>query len=167
MTAIKVISPAKLEQLTRSATDSPRLRTHHNFHQDHDETVQRMCIALQPGTYVRPHQHCQPGKWELLGILSGRVLVLLFDEEGVVSQRLVLAADGDAMVVEIPPVSTHSIVAFDGSATLMEVKEGPYMPATAADFAAWAPAENDSERVVFLDWAAHAQPGDRWKFHVY
>jgi len=42
------------------------------------------------------------------------------------------------------------------------VKEGPYDPATAADFAAWAPAEGDAGVDVFRRWLHSAQAGDRF-----
>ena len=162
MNSIKLISPGELAGLSRSAADSARLRSHHTLHQSYADPVQRMCIALQPGSYVRPHQHRQTDKWELLSLLSGRVLVLLFDEDGIISQRVLMAADGDALVLEIPALTTHSIVAIDGAAMLMEIKPGPYTPAADTDFAAWAPAEGHCDSGRFVDWAVQAAVADRW-----
>jgi hypothetical protein len=47
----------------------------------------------------------------------------------------------------------------DGCAFL-EVKEGPYDPATVVEFAAWAPAEGDASVPEFMQWLRTAQPGD-------
>jgi hypothetical protein len=47
-----------------------------------------------------------------------------------------------------------------GGGAFLEVKEGPYDPATAVEFAAWAPAEGDAGAAGFLRWLRRAQPGD-------
>ncbi len=53
---------------------SPRLRAHRNFHPELTDPVQRLAIAMEPGTYIRPHRH--PHTFELLLALSGRFVVL-------------------------------------------------------------------------------------------
>jgi hypothetical protein len=42
----------------------------------------------------------------------------------------------------------------------LEIKEGPYDPATATEYAAWAPAEGDAAVPEFTAWLRGAQPGD-------
>jgi hypothetical protein len=46
----------------------------------------------------------------------------------------------------------------DGAAFL-EIKEGPYDPATAIEFVPWAPAEGDASVPAFQQWLRAAQPG--------
>jgi hypothetical protein len=41
------------------------------------------------------------------------------------------------------------------------VKQGPYDPATASEFAPWAPAEGEPGVARFLAWARDARAGDR------
>ncbi len=53
--------------------------------------MQRLAIAMEPGTYVRPHRH--PHTFELLTSLTGRFLVLNFDDLGNLTQRVVLGED--------------------------------------------------------------------------
>jgi len=64
---MKLIDNALFEKLCEKADESPRRRAHHLVHDSHGDLVQRMLIALQPGTYFRPHRHCRPPKWELDG----------------------------------------------------------------------------------------------------
>ncbi|HIC0138358.1 TPA: WbuC family cupin fold metalloprotein, partial [Enterobacter hormaechei] len=46
-----------LRKQSAQAANSPRLRAHHNFHPELSDPVQRLAIAMEPGTYVRPHRH--------------------------------------------------------------------------------------------------------------
>ena len=48
------LSNADLTQLISAAMDSPRKRSHHSLHSSLDAKVQRLAIAMEPDTYVRP-----------------------------------------------------------------------------------------------------------------
>jgi cupin fold WbuC family metalloprotein len=63
-TTPKLIYQALLEQLTSDAVGSTRLRTNYNLHPQLDDPVQRLCNAMEPDTYVRPHRHPQEDCWE-------------------------------------------------------------------------------------------------------
>ena len=88
---MKTLSYDKLCQLSREALASPRLRMNSNFHPQLSDPIQRLAIAMEPGTYIRPHRHS--ATWELLSPLRGRFVVLTFDDAGQVSQRAVLGED--------------------------------------------------------------------------
>ncbi|HLW73476.1 MAG TPA: WbuC family cupin fold metalloprotein, partial [Gammaproteobacteria bacterium] len=51
---MKIIDRLLVATLHHKAANAPRLRTHHNLHPSHDDPIQRMCMAMEPGTYVRP-----------------------------------------------------------------------------------------------------------------
>ncbi len=72
---MKQITFSDLLQQSEQAANSPRLRAHRNLHPELSDPVQRLAIAMEPGTYVRPHRH--PHTFELLTALSGRFLVLI------------------------------------------------------------------------------------------
>jgi cupin fold WbuC family metalloprotein len=74
---VKLITQDLLHQLGDKAASSTRLRANHNIHPKLDDPVQRFFNAMQPGTYVRPHRHTEPPRWELFFILSGHVSILL------------------------------------------------------------------------------------------
>ncbi|MEY2632056.1 MAG: hypothetical protein RIR00_710, partial [Pseudomonadota bacterium] len=88
---MKYLSPADLDELSRQAAASPRQRANRNLHDCLDAPVQRLAIAMEPATYVRPHRH--PHTWEQLHPLRGRFLVLYFDEAGTVTGRTILGED--------------------------------------------------------------------------
>jgi cupin fold WbuC family metalloprotein len=143
------IDPAALSDLTTIAQAAPRLRMNRNLHANHSAVVQRLFIAMEPGTYVRPHRHNH--SWELLLPLSGAFSVVIFDDKGEELERFVLGANG-LNIVEMPAGTWHSVAALESGSVIFEVKEGPYIPTTAAEFAEWAPVEGSLDAVEFVKY---------------
>lgn len=145
-----------LDQLTATAQASPRLRANRNFHPELTAPVQRLAIAMEPGTYVRPHRHMN--SWELLSPLRGAFDLVLFDEAGVLTARHRLAADA-SRVIEMPAGTWHSVVSLATGSVIFEVKEGPYQPVAADSLAAWSPAEGEANVPAMLEFLAGAAVG--------
>ena len=156
---MQAITRADLARLAVEAQAAPRRRKNRNLHARLDDPVQRLLNALEPGTYVRPHRHAAPAKWELLTILSGRAALLVFSDDGVVRQRVDL--DRDVPVVEIPPATWHTLAALAPGTVLLEVKPGPYEPTAPADFAGWAPEEGSAAAAELERWCRDARVGER------
>lgn len=151
---------AALRALSAEAAASPRRRRNLNLHETLDDPIQRLCNAFEPGTYLRPHRHSAPGVWELFTLLGGRAAVLTFDDAGRVTGRTELGADANVLV-EIPPATWHSLVAFVPGTVLFEVKHGPYRPTGEHDFAPWAPKEGAASAPAFVTWMERAAVGER------
>lgn len=147
-------------QLITDATQSSRKRSHYNLHKELDEPVQRLCIALNKGTYVRPHHHPKKNKWELMLALKGSVALLIFDKTGTLLERLLLNTNDSISGIELTPNTWHTVFPVTDSAVILEVKEGPYTPTEATDFADWAPVEGDDNVEDFLEWMRDAKIGD-------
>lgn len=155
---MKQLSQTQLDALSRQAFASPRRRSNHNLHGELDDPIQRLAIAMEPDTYIRPHHHRQT--WELLTPLRGRFVVLNFDADGVVTDRVVLGEG--ASVIETPQAGWHGVLSLDPGGVIFEVKHGPYRPFTEADFAPWSPsADTDGSRRL-MAWYATASVGERW-----
>ena len=155
---MKQITPQQLGELAQQAQQSPRQRANLNLHPQLDDPIQRLAIAMEPTTYVRPHRH--PHTWELLYPLQGRFLVLHFDDARTVTDRAIL---GDtAAVLENPAGCWHAVLSLDSGGVIFEVKHGPYMAIDAADFAGWSPAADSAEAARLNNWYATAQIGDRF-----
>ena len=144
----RIVTEAELTDKQSEAASSPRLRTNLNLHSSAQATVQRMVLALQPSTYIRPHRHPEPNKWEMIVMLAGELELLLFSDEGVIEQRICMLPSGShagcptsAPVIEIPACAWHSFICKQPNTLALEVKEGPYAPTNEQDFASWAPAE--------------------------
>ncbi len=120
--------------LIHDAQASKRKRVSYNIHQSGDDLLQRMYSALEPLTYVRPHKHRQPPKRELFVLLTGRVLVIEYDNDGNISDYALLEESG-IQSVEIAPGVFHHIIAISESSIVFELKDGPYDPSTDKEFA--------------------------------
>lgn len=154
---MKQLTDALLDDLVLQAQHSPRLRANSNLHEALADPVQRLAIAMEPDTFVRPHRH--PQTWEMLTALRGRFVVLFFDDAGVVTQRTVL---GDACrVIEFPANTWHAVLSLDEGGVIFEVKQGPYKPLVQGDFAPWCDAVEGAAAARVNAWYARAQVGDR------
>jgi cupin fold WbuC family metalloprotein len=157
---MKLIDLSRLNHVRQLALASPRRRANDNLHPQLDDPVQRFLNALEPGTYVRPHRHTTPPKWELFAILAGAAAVLEFDATGRVTRRVEIAPLGEVRGVEIAAGVWHSLVALAPGTVLLELKPGPYAPAGDKDFASWAPAEQAPDAAAFARRLQTVQAGD-------
>lgn len=157
---MKLIDNALLDTLIGKAKDAPRKRAHFNLHPELNDPVQRLCIAMEPGTYVRPHRHSDPETWEVLVILRGSLALNIFDEKGKVLERTVLKAGGPITVLEFPLNTWHAPVSLEPGTVVFEIKQGPYKPIAELNLAQWAPAEGTAESPIFLEWYRNAKVGD-------
>ncbi|MBS1190547.1 MAG: uncharacterized protein H6R10_2339 [Rhodocyclaceae bacterium] len=157
---MKRIQASDLAALSRDASKAPRRRSNLNLHPELADPVQRLLNAIEPGSYVPPHRHGSPAKWELFVILSGAIAVLIFDGEGKVLERVELDADGPTRMVEIPPAAWHSAVALRAGTVVLEVKPGPYAALASEDFASWAPKDGTEEAAALVERLARAGVGE-------
>lgn len=148
-----------LDGLSATAAGSPRRRHNLNLHPDFADPVQRLCNAVEPGTYVRPHRH-GPDVWELYALLRGRLRLLTFDDAGTVASIDLMGTPDGLVVVEIPPRTWHAVAALEPGTVFLEVKHGPYQPPPAEDTAAWAPAEGDPACTAVEAWYRRAAVGE-------
>ncbi len=154
---MKLFEDSLIEQLAAKAAASPRKRAHFNLHESASDAVQRFIVVAQRDSYFRPHLHRT--NWELAVVLRGRMDLLTFDETGHVLARHAIGAGAGQFAYESARATWHTLVAVDGPLAFLEVKQGPYDPATAADFAPWAPAEGDASVTHFQQWLREARVG--------
>lgn len=158
---LKQITQTMLKALAQQARTAPRLRANHNLHPQLDDPIQRLAIAMEPGTYVRPHRHSHT--WEMLHPLAGRFVVLEFDDQGrVLSRSLLGTADGDVRLLELAAGSWHAVLSLEPGAVIFEIKHGPYQPLVEADLAPWSPATETPQAAELMAWYATAQVGAGW-----
>lgn len=157
---MKHIDSNLLDSLVAKAEESPRKRAHFNLHPELNDPVQRLCIAMEPETYVRPHRHSDPETWEILLILRGSLVLNIFDEKGKVLERTVLNAHGPVTAVEFPQNTWHAPTSLEPGTIVFEIKQGPYKPVPEEHLASWAPAEKDPQAAAFLEWFRNAEIGN-------
>ncbi len=157
---MKQLDQRRLDELAAAAQQSPRLRMNANLHDVLEDPVQRLAIAMQPDTIIRPHRHRQT--WELLTALRGRFVVLHFSGDGIVVDRVVLGED--CRVQETPAGQYHAVLSLDDGGVIFEVKQGPYRAFVPDDFAPGY-RDDDAQRDATLNaWYLTAKVGDRlWR----
>ncbi len=130
---MKVVDRGLFSAMLDEARKSPRRRSHHNLHESLGEPIHRLLICACPDTVIHPHRH--PGKWECLTVLSGKVTGYVYDDNGGIVSSATLGG-GDVFSVELPAGCWHNFVA-EQESLLLEVKAGPYVPASPEDTAAF------------------------------
>ena len=155
------ITESDLDELVEAARQSARRRLNLNLHPTLDDPVNRLAIALEPDSYIRPHRHDRP---ETVVLLRGAFEVLAFGDDGVLlSRRRVGGGGGDAVrIVEYPRGTWHSLLALASPTVIFEVKQGPYAPVGPEDAASWAPAEGAPQVADWLRFFRSARPGARF-----
>lgn len=155
---MKLLSRALLDELAAKAATHPRARAHHNLHRSADELVQRYFVTANRDSYFRPHRHA--ARAELAVVVRGLMDLVTFDAAGRVTARYALGEGTDNLGYEAGQGMWHTVIARADGTTFLEIKQGPYDPATAAEYARWAPAEGTPEVARFLEWVRGAAPGD-------
>lgn len=120
-----------LDQLSKSASENPRLRASFDLRNTEKDHSQRMLNALQPGTVLPIHRH--PFTAETLIMVRGSVCQKFYNEKGEVTDIFVLKAGGECSALQIPAGQFHSLVCLEPNTVIFEAKDGPYMPVTAED----------------------------------
>ena len=145
-----IIDRKLLDRLSTEARENPRLRKNWNIHQSDDFCCHRLLNAIEPGSYIRPHRHLDPTKNETFLIVRGRLGVILFDEAGLVAKKILLAADGDTLAVDIPHGIFHTAVSLATGTIFFEAKAGPYLPLADGEKAGWAPEDGTPDAASYL-----------------
>ena len=156
---MKLVTSRMVDELIAQAGETKRLRTNHNMHESLSDPVQRLFIAAGLSSYFRPHRH--PGKSEFAIIIRGLFDVIIFDSQGMVTERISAGPDTDIFALEIPADVYHTWIPMVEGSVFFEVKQGPYDPATSLLFASWSPEEGSARVKDFQAKLLALRAGDR------
>ena len=120
-----------LDQLSKSASENPRLRSNFDLRNSEMDNSQRMLNALQPGTILPVHRH--PFTAETLVMVRGSVCQKFYNDKGEVTDTFILKAGGECSVLQIPEGQFHSLECLEPDTVIFEAKDGPYMPVASED----------------------------------
>ena len=146
-----------LDNLSLCALSSQRGRKNFNLHHEYAEPCQRLFNAIGVDSYIHPHRHMQDPKRETLIAVRGMFALVIFDEVGRIKRffkfgtEKFLAKGVFTVGVELSPDVWHTVIALIGDSILLEVKSGPFVPATAKELAPWAPKEGTNDSVNYLN----------------
>ena len=149
---MKLINKKLLDKTTELAKQSPRLRMNYNFHDSLDDPINRLINAMEPDTYLRPHRHKNPDKNEVFLLLRGKVALFLFDDTGIITDRIILNPETGVYGGEIPCDVWHTLLVMESGSVIYEIKQGPFVPLSPENMAPWSPEVEDADGVrIFMD----------------
>ena len=123
---MKLIDKQLLDDVSRQAQKSDRLRMNYNFHQSLEDKCHRFLNAVEPGTKFEIHRH--PTKDESFVLLRGRVKVNTYNDDGTVLENVVLCPEEGLYGVDIPKNVWHNVESLESGSVFFECKEGPFVP---------------------------------------
>ena len=112
-----------LGKLFEQATMNPRLRQSFDLCTSSADTSQRMLIALLPGTVVPIHRH--PQSTENVLLLCGKVVEVIYDENGKEIERIHLDPTIGNYGCVVPQGAWHTVEVLEPS-VIYEAKDGKY-----------------------------------------
>lgn len=123
-----VIDKSVLDELTTAAKANPRLRQSYDLRNSSEDLSQRMLNALEPGTVMPIHRHLTSS--ETVAIIRGKIEWLFYDDQGNVTERVFLDAEGETRCLNVEKCRWHSLVCKESGSVLLECKDGKYHPLT-------------------------------------
>ena len=112
---MKLIDKQLLDEVSRQAKKSVRLRMNYNFHQSLEDKCHRFLNAVEPGTVVPIHKH--PTKDESFVILRGKVRVTTHNDDGSIIEDVVLSQES----------GNYGLESLESGSVIFECKEGPFV----------------------------------------
>ena len=112
-----------LGKLFEQAVENPRLRQSYDLRTSSDDNSQRILNALLPGTVVPIHRH--PNSNENVLLLCGKLVEVIYDENGNEKERIHLDPNIGNYGCMIPPGAWHTVEVLEPS-VIYEAKDGKY-----------------------------------------
>ena len=119
-----LINQQLLDSLTAQAKASPRLRINFDLRNTPDDQSQRMLNALEPGT-VMPI-HCHRDTSETVVVIRGKVKWLYYNDQGVLTDTILVESDGDIRGLSVPRGQWHSLECLESGSVILETKDGAW-----------------------------------------
>lgn len=139
--SIIVIDDTHINTIKDSIPSSPNSRTRICAHKDSTDHVHEMIIALDKGSYIRPHKHLE--YHESFHMIEGELKIVIFEDNGDIQRVIELAPykSSKAFFYRLPPDKFHTVILETQTVVFHEVVQGPFKPEKTI-YAPWAPEES-------------------------
>ena len=121
-----IITKEILDDLTRRAKKSPRLRMNMDLRNSPKEQSQRMLNAIEPGSPLPIHRHMKSS--ETVVCLRGHLREVFYSDAGVVTEVIDLAPNSECVALNIPIGQWHTVEVLESGTVILECKDGAYEP---------------------------------------
>ena len=124
---VVTISRSDINSLKDRAKTSKLKRSRICVHTNSDNLVHEMIIAMAKETRITPHKHID--KEESFHILEGELTIVLFDENGLITERIDLGEyqSGQKFFYRLPKNLFHTVIVHSDIAVIHEVTNGPFV----------------------------------------
>ncbi len=112
-----------IDKLFVEAKENPRLRQNLDLRTSDEDGSQRMLNALLPGTVVPIHRH--PNSTENVFLLCGKLVEVIYDEDGNEKERILLDPAAGSYGCVVPQGAWHTVEVLEPS-VIYEAKDGKY-----------------------------------------
>lgn len=141
---ILVLNQDIIAQLKSLAHNSSRKRSRLLMHKTQNHLTQEMLICFYQNSYMPPHRHLKE-KSESYHIVSGEMLLCIFDDEGQVLRKIKMSADGN-FLYRVSEGHWHMPICLSEYLLYHEVFTGPFQKELDVEFPDWAPREDEHEK---------------------
>ena len=116
-----------VEQIIEEASQSQRHMARLLMHFDHEDPVQEMLIAMGRDCMVMPNQSI--GRSESLQVVKGELLLIVFDDNGKILQRVKMGPYGSdkTFLYRLSSTPWHTMIPLSKIVVIHEVIEGPFV----------------------------------------
>ena len=116
-----------LTRLKQEAQQSPKRLARLCMHRNTEDVVQEMLIAFCKDCFISPNS--APGKSESLTVIEGEMLLVLFDDEGHVVNRIEMGPVGGSktFMYRLCSASWHTMIPISEFVVVHECLQGPFV----------------------------------------
>jgi len=125
--AVTTIDMADIAVLKKRASINKRKRIRLCAHPDVQDALHEMLIVHHKGNYVPPHKHI--GKSESFHIIEGSLKIVLFSDQGAISDIIHLDASvskGSFFYYRLSESLYHTVIPISGVVVFHETTNGPF-----------------------------------------
>lgn len=129
-----------IQFLKKRAAENPRGRARLCAHPNSEDRTHEMLVALRNDNWLQPHYHT--GMVESFHCVDGRMLVILFKEDGSVLETVHMGdyKSGRPFYYRQTTPLYHTLIVLTDFVVFQEVTQGPFRKGNTV-LAPWAPAE--------------------------
>ena len=121
-----VIDSNFFDELSTQAKISNRLRQSFDLRYSEKDNSQRILNALEPGTVIPIHRHCNTS--ETMILLRGKLIERLYDDMGNLTGEFEMEPCGKFPMIQIEAGQWHSLEVLETGTVIFEAKSGKYIP---------------------------------------
>lgn len=123
-----MINQQILDDLTRRAQNSPRLRMNMDLRNSSEDQSQRMLNAIEPGTVLPIHRHMNSSV--TIVCVRGHFEEYYYDDNGNLIETIDMRP---GIVLNLPAGQWHNLNSLESGTILLEVQDGKWEPLSPED----------------------------------